>query len=53
MNIKILLKLYIGEDADYILNGTTRRIAINSGAPKMSEKMEEMDYEVSCIKTGF
>lgn len=33
------LKLYIGEDADYILNGTTRRIAINSGAPKMSEEI--------------
>lgn len=53
MHIKNLLKLYIGEDADYILNGTTRHIAIDSGVPKMSEKMEEMDYEVSCIKTGF
>ena len=53
MHIKNLLKLYIGEDADYILNGITRHIAVDSGVPKISEKMEEMDYEVSCVKTGF
>lgn len=41
MHIKNLLKLYIGEDADYILNGTTRHIGYYGGVPKMSEKMEE------------
>lgn len=41
MHIKNLLMLYIGEDTDYILNGTTRHIAIYGGVPKMSEKMEE------------
>lgn len=52
MHIKILLKLYIGEDVDYILNGTTRHIAIKAVCLKV-EKMEEIDYEVSCFKTGF
>lgn len=53
MHIKILLKLYIGEDADYILKRNNQAHCYYGGVPKMSEKMEEMDYEVSCIKTGF